>query len=282
MRKNRISILFLIFSLCFDCGFADRAHEIAKMADIFVKANARNAAKTELYKEDAHYSDILGPVSTNDVYLSFLKNQSTLPDFEPEKFLTANDFKILNASSPAGINEKNRTNFAGLLADLGEGNIYGIVGYVYYVSSGTSSSAALSCGHGYVEVEPDFRIGIGFDEAVAKEIRTGSSPSQDELAQKSIVVEMTQQFRANGVFSWSIPLLNAELGHPVKVVGQLILDNSDFQKPPGAFEVRLGTTSAPFSYWKIRPVTRFYISKSDILCAPDSPDWKKIEEIIKE
>ena len=279
MRKNRIPIIFLIFAMCTTAGFADRAHEIAKTAGLFVRLTKQNAAS----QKNASSSATPAPAIPDDLYLGFLKKQSSLPDLEPERFLTADDFKILNATVPAGMNAKNHTDFAEFLADRGEGNIYGIVGYLYYVSSTPASPAvALSCGHGYVEATTDFHMGIGFDEAIAKEIRSSSSPYQNDLAQKSIVVEMTSMFSAACSPPWDFQMLTAMIGHPVKAVGQLILDNGDLPKPPGAFEVRFVPVSPPFSYWKIIPVTRFYVSKSDVICAPDSPDWKKIEEIMKE
>ena len=279
MPRKKIVTFSLVLVISAGCAFADRAHEIAKTASLFIRANAKNAEYLKSYA--AKYASAFE--IPQDLYLNFLKNQSTLPDFDPEKFLTEKDFEVLNASSPAGITAWNHADFSGLLSGLGEGNIYGLIGYVYYASP-SEDRADGGSGSDYDDehgARNFFTIWLGFDEALAKQLREGQVPPKAELAAKSVTVEMTAQFFTASRPNWSLALLNAELGRPVKVVGQLIFDNGGLAGPSANNPVH-AAASAGFSLWKIRPVTRFYIGRDDMLSAPASGDWKTIEEIMKE
>ena len=285
MGKRNIIIPALVSALLFTVCFADRAHEIAKTADLFSKANASCLAPE---KSSAASGVELSPslADTGDLYLNFLKKQSTLPDFPPEKFLTEADFQKLSASIPQGLDSKNHTRFAEPLADLGEGNIYGLTGYLYYASTSAPFSPSAEhnhkeLNHNDTETGADYLLVIGFDGALAAGIKAGRVPSNEELSRKSVVAEMTPEFRSAGSPAWSIPLLAALLGRPVKLTGQLILDNSGLTGPVLPPDPKMAPQS-PLPCWKIRPVTGFYITKSDTMSPPDSADWKTMEEIMKE
>lgn len=281
MDKKKIIIPALISALLSAVCFADRAHEIAKTADLFSKANVSylEPMKSSAAAAGVQPSPFL--LNTDDLYLNFLKNQSTLPDFAPEKFLTETDFQKLSVSIPPGLDSKNHTQFAEPLADLGEGNIYGLTGYLYYASTSPPFSSSAVLNQNYFDAGPDYFLVIGFDGALAAGIKAGRLPSNEELVQKSVIAEMTPRFRMTGNPEWSIPLLAALLGHPVKLTGQLILDNSGFTEPvPPADSKTVRQVPAPC--WKIRPITGFYITKTDTMSPPDSADWKTMEEIMKE
>ncbi len=282
MEIKKITALFLVLAL-FSCrGFADRAHEIAKMAPVFMRANAKNEQNLKEYAKSPISKRIPPPAVPDDLYLNFLKNQTTLPDFEPEKFLTEKDFVTLNAAAPAGITARNHAEFAGLFSGLGEGNICGLIGYVYYASSQEFCDAGCGSCEDDSANRKFFTIGIGFDEALAKELRDGRVIPQAELAGKSVAVEMTAQFYTASNPNWSPELMSAEIGRPVKVIGQLIFDNAGHPAAVSASTATAASASAVFSLWKIRPVTRFYIGQGDKLSPPASAGWKTIEEIVKE
>src|SRR6202790_4836067 len=67
-----------------------------------------------------------------DAYLDFLKDQDPGPTAASTKDLTGADFPKLESQLPATLRATNHAKFAKQFANLGEGNIYTVIGYLYF------------------------------------------------------------------------------------------------------------------------------------------------------
>src|SRR5205085_9253921 len=109
-------------------------------------------------------------------------------------FTTLSDITALDASTRAlGLKMNKEAGFATRLADLGQGEIDVVLGYVYYAES--TGAEACNC-HLTDRADTDVRIGIGFDPVLAEKIRSNAfivtrSGYTDDARRTSIVVEMT-------------------------------------------------------------------------------------------
>src|SRR2546427_551332 len=71
-----------------------------------------------------------------DPYLNFLKNQEPARDLPPDRVLRLEDLVTLENGIPPGLGRTNHAQFADALANLnglGEGNIYAVIAYLYFV-----------------------------------------------------------------------------------------------------------------------------------------------------
>jgi len=131
---------------------------------------------------------------------------------------------MLDAQTPDTLTKGNHATHAGDLADLGEGNITALVGYLYFVQvTGAETTNCQLTGPDAT----DFHVGIGFDAAEAQRLRDGQTPSPADfkrLQRTSVVVEMTPHYRARYHPTWTRDAVNAIVGRQVKVVGQLMVD----------------------------------------------------------
>jgi hypothetical protein len=75
-----------------------------------------------------------------DPYLNLLKNQTPAPSMTISRYITQTAIQSLDASTPSGITSHNHATFAATLSGPGirEGNIVGLVGYLYFVSEDRS------------------------------------------------------------------------------------------------------------------------------------------------
>ncbi len=279
MRKR---IMFAVCLVCFlsfsvQPSFADRAHELAKKA---AKVEAETCEDVQT-SEDCHSTYPAGCSDSEnphyDAYLNFFKNQVPSPQLQPTQFLVQDDFESLDKNTPETLKKGNHAVHAEELAELREGNIVALIGYLYYAQV-TTSPETTNCrlkGRG----NSDYHIGIGFDSAVAKKILNREPVDKDELNQSSIIVEMTPHYRAKYHPKWTIARVKDATGRQVKVMGQLMIDNehANPRQNCGSPEADKGTCWRA-SAWEIHPVTQFYVCKTEIPCTKDSPDWKKIDD----
>lgn len=213
-----------------------------------------------------------------DGYLNLLKNQLPQPTARPIRTLAKADFADLDRKTPKDLARSNHGDFKDQLAQLGEGQIHSVVGYLYYAQKGGTSESS-NCQLSQMD-EIDFHIGIGFDETLAqKALNAGthklSSDDHDEIDRNSVIVEMTPHYRLRYKQDWSLDLLHTAVGHQVKVTGQLLIDNEHNNSKdncalggkPGCW--RLTT-------WELHPVTQFQVCSKDS-CAENSPDWVDLE-----
>ena len=260
---------------------ADRAQDLAKQAGKF-KPVTCSAGITD--SQSCHAAFAQGCSDSKkprfDAYLNFLKNQVPATTLDPVKMLSEADFTSLNESVPGGLTRGNHADHALALASLGEGNVHGMVGYLYYmdVTSGKETSNCKVTGG----ENTDYHIGIGFDQTVADQIRSATTEERHqmkpELQRSSIVVEMTPHYRADQRPGWTRAVLRSIVGHQVKVIGQLTIDNEHYEgsddcSHPDADEESCWRASS----WELHPVTQFYVCGTTSVCSASSKDWKDIE-----
>ncbi len=252
-----------------------------------------------------------------DAYLNFWKNQLIPPATasNPVKYFTQlADYQTLDAKIPPGLTQDNQSDFQDQLKQLGEGQLYGLIGYLYYSqhTSAESSNCELTGPPGDPEFSNvDYHIGIGFDPAVAEGLRKGTTASTapatvtasetaakhnpgrkprppnsgsgaSALQQASIIVEMTPHDRfqyENAI--WTLENLQKAVGKQVKVVGQLLIDNEHnlpSQNCATASTRNQKRTCWRASVWELHPVVTFQVCPNDS-CAADSTDWVELDQL---
>jgi len=254
----------------------DRAHDLAKSASKVEAETCEDVSNAQ----DCHDNYPTGCTTSEnpnyDAYLNFLKNQTPAPDPRPVSVLTGEDFKTLEEKVPKTLTKRNHAKHAEQLADLGEGNIFAVVGYLYYAQqTGPESCNCKLSG----PKNTDFHIGIGFDRDLAGRLRGDETVDKSELEQASYIVEMTPHYRAEFHPKWTVTRLKKVVGEQVKVVGQLMIDNehavpSQDCGRPNADHDKCWTASV----WEIHPVTQFYVCKSESPCTADSNQWERIDD----
>ena len=229
----------------------------------------------------------------------------------PVKYFTQlADYQKLDASIPSGLTQNNQGDFQNQLKQLGEGQLYGMIEYLYYFQhTGAESS---NCDLTGPPGEPnygnvDYHIGIGFDPTVAQQLRsdaaaalteasttgsasrkrtakraTSSGSGASTLQQTSVIVEMTPHDRFQFENSiWILDNLQRATGRQVKVVGQLIIDNEHNLTSQNCATARTAAdkqTCWRASVWELHPVVRFQVCPNDS-CAPDSTDWVELDQL---
>jgi hypothetical protein len=270
-----------------DAGAAattDRAHTLASQA-----AAAKPAAcKRVKGFSDCHkrYPDGCTLVAGNkpplfDAYLNFLKNQ--LPDSQDATgTLTGADVSDKESKTPAGLDWSNHARFAGALADLGEGNLYSVVGYLYYHMHGGKETCNCKLSG---DPNIDKHLGVGFDPAMAQKVASGQASkgaigASTDVDRTSMIVEMTPAYRAQFHPSWTEARLDAAVGKQVKVVGQLLLDNDHLNvNDDCAFAGANHATCWRMSAWELHPVVAFYVCKKGTGCGDDPQDWTRLDDL---
>jgi hypothetical protein len=268
----------------------DRAHELASQASSEVTADCQNATTLA----DCHPGKPTGCSNAAhpryDAYLNFLKNQQPGRDTAPNRVIDITDLISVEDRIPSGISGSNHAHFADQLADLGnglgEGNIYAVVGYLYFVENTaiTSHHRGETCNcqlRGNSTF--DYHLGIGFDKTLAQEIST-TPPVHDPknpgpAEQSSVVAEMTPHTRDA---KWTVARLNRQRGKQVKVVGQLILDNVHANSNDDcAFSDEPEGSCWRATAWEIHPVMQFFVCKVGKTCSGGSPDtdWARLEDL---
>jgi hypothetical protein len=179
----------------------DRAHELAAEAESAVTHHCQDISNTK----ECHTSfpegctDATKP-NTYDAYLSLLKNLFPPADALPVGSLSSlHDFQKFDEKSIAmDLGKQKQAPFADQLADIGQGNIYQAIGYLYYAIPGGVETCNCKLKN---PDDKDFHIGVGFDVQTAKSIASGDiknrgSDADPLVQQTSVVVEMTPFFRA--------------------------------------------------------------------------------------
>jgi hypothetical protein len=290
MRKLAQPIILLCLSLRIPASLlADRAHDLAKVA---TKQKAVTGCDPgSLTTQSCHTQFPTGCTDSHskyDAYLNFLKNQTPGGGMSSTGKLGDTDFKTLESKVPSGMPGKKHAKFASQLADLGEGNIFTVIAYLYFVedtstgaggnpSVGETANCKLQLPDNY-----DFHIGLGFDKTLADQIlQTKPQPvfgSPTTMDKTSVVAEMTPHTRSA---KWTFARVNSLQGRQVKVVGQLMIDNGHLNAKddcgfPGAKPSCWRST-----VWEVHPVTQFYVCKASGGCSVSSPasDWTSLDDV---
>ena len=209
-----------------------------------------------------------------DPYLNLLKNQLT-PPAPPVKYLSAQDYSQLDQGLPPGLNRNNHGDFKAQLAAVGEGQTFGIVGYLYYaIHTGAESSNCELLSTDTEGSNVDYHIGIGFDPR-------NSHAGQKALEQSGYIVEMTPHYRFffhNG--GWTLTALRQFVGSRVRVQGQLMVDS---EHNIGAQDCAVATSAAQHlscwraSAWELHPITGFDVCPDDS-CDETSSKWQSLDQ----
>lgn len=249
-----------------------------------------------------------------DAYLNYWKNQLIAPtaSSNPVKYFTQlQDYQSLDAKIPAGLTQDNQADYQDQLKQLGEGQLYGVIGYLYYAqhTSAESSNCDLTGPTGDPEFSNvDYHIGIGFDplpttqqtpaetakaatEAAREPTTRRKSPPKrpptsgsgtSDLQQNSIIVEMTPHDRFKYEHEiWTLANLQKAVGRQVKVVGQLLIDNEHnlpSQNCATATTASQKQTCWRASVWELHPVVTFQVCPN-VSCAQDSTNWVELDQL---
>jgi len=226
-----------------------------------------------------------------DAYLNLLKNRLTPPSpaSSAVKYLAPEEFARLDARVPEGMTPGNHVAYKDELGQMGEGQLYGVIGYLYYVehTGAESSNCDLTGPPGDPEFgNVDYQIGIGFDSAVGNnEGAETRGPGASPLQQTSMIVEMTPHYRFQFARNiWTLENLQKAVGRQVRVVGQLLLDSEHIypsQNCAAAKTAKDKQTCWRASAWELHPVVRFQVcSKEANDCSPDdSAGWVELSQL---
>jgi hypothetical protein len=251
-----------------------------------------------------------------DAYLNLLKDLALGPPAStPVAYLTQQDYIDLDDNTPQGLSRTNHETYQEQLSEMGEGQTYGLIGYLYYYehTGAESSNCDLTGPRGDPEYgNVDYHIGIGFDATMAQSARSGSAESSSEsmsrrrssggsssggsstggrsskaatpLEQDSVIVEMTPHTRfqfQQGV--WTLQNLQKAVGRQVRVVGQLMIDN-EHNVPTD--NCAIASTPAQkqscwrFSIWELHPVQSFQVcAKTTNDCTQDDTNWVELNKL---
>lgn len=224
-----------------------------------------------------------------DAELNFLKNKLIAPSTTTAsiQFLSLTDIQRLDGKTPRGLGggNKNHGDFKDELAKLGEGNVVGLIGFLYSVKpEGAESSNCQLTSSDAEDSNGDYHIYIGDDAAIATKLRNRQKLNPDEkrsLTKTSVIVEMTPHERfAYESGAWTVEALQQAVGRQVRVTGQLMADS---EHNVSGQNCALGVTANCWraSIWELHPVTGFQICK-DVSnnCAPGSSSWVELESSV--
>lgn len=213
-----------------------------------------------------------------DAYLNLLKSQLT-PAALPVKYLSAQDYSELDKELPSELNRTNHADFKDQLAAVGEGQTFGIIGYLYYaIHTGAESSNCELLSNDPEGTNVDYHIGIGFEPATPHS-------SQKALEQAGYIVEMTPHYRFlfhDG--TWALSQLHQFIGRRVRVQGQLMVDN---EHNIGTQNCAIAKTSAQHlscwraSAWELHPITGFDVCPDDS-CTEASSNWQPLQDATRQ
>jgi len=199
-------------------------------------------------------------------------------------FTSLADFQNLDTQTQQiGIGKQRQKTFAKKLAALGEGDFFGVIGYLYYAEKGGIETCNCKLKN---PSDRDFHLGVGFDLALATKIADGDVKAQSaqgqpptEAEQRSIIVEMTPHYRAKYHSTWTLPKMENLVGRQVKVIGQLLLDNEHNDPNQNcAFDNADESSCWRGSTWEIHPVTRFFVCTNTSPCTAESDDgWTELD-----
>lgn len=246
------------------------------------------------------------PAAGYDAYLNSLKNANDppAPISTSVKFLAQQDYASLDAEIPSGLKQSNHSDFQDQLNQMGEGQTFGVIGFLFYFKpTGAESSNCELTGptDDPEKSNVDYHIGIGFDATVAQGLRTDENPTSTPTAAKrssgkatkgsaasmleqaSVIVEMTPHYRfqfENNV--WTVENLQKALGHQVRVIGQLLIDNehnSPSQNCATAHTPAQKRSCWRASVWELHPVEHFQVcTKVTNDCTQDDANWAELDQ----
>jgi hypothetical protein len=296
------TVLFLLLAGSCTLHAQDRAHQLASQAAKQKAAKCPQPNNLTLQQCHDKFSDGCSAAANPnyDAYLDFLKDQDPDLSLASTMNLAAADFTSLEAKLPQlsgkgkgkksqPLNSSNHAAFANPLAGLGEGNIYTVIAYLYFVQDTSKASP----GHTAIGetcncriADPndfDYHIGLGFDSSLAAQARTKhpkeGDPLFSQLQKKSVVAEMTPYPRHTRHANWTVERVNAHQGEQVKVVGQLMVDNYHFKASDDCGFQGATANCWRSTIWEMHPLMKFYVCNVSSGCNASSPDsaWTDLD-----
>jgi hypothetical protein len=296
------TVLFLLLAGSCTLHAQDRAHQLASQAAKQKAAKCPQPNNLTLQQCHDKFPDGCSAAANPnyDAYLDFLKDQDPDLSLASTMNLAAADFTSLEAKLPqlSGkgkgkksqlLNSSNHAAFANPLAGLGEGNIYTVIAYLYFVQDTSKASP----GHTAIGetcncriADPndfDYHIGLGFDSSLAAQARTKhpkeGDPLFSQLQKKSVVAEMTPYPRHTRHANWTVERVNAHQGEQVKVVGQLMVDNYHFKASDDCGFQGATANCWRSTIWEMHPLMKFYVCNVSSGCNASSPDsaWTDLD-----
>lgn len=302
MKTVSLACLLLVVEGSVFAQAQDRAHQLAQQAPNQHPVKCPPSGMTLQQCHD-QFPDGCSMSShpAYDAYLDFLKDQDPAVALASTQVLGGGDFAKLESQlaqltgharragrSGAGLTSTNHASFANQLAGQGEGNIYTAIAYLYFAEDTGASTPPNSETCNCRLLTPntfDFHIGLGFDKALADQIR--QSKAQPVIGQPtamdktSVVAEMTPYARTTRHPKWSFANVSALQGQQVKVVGQLMVDNAHFNAQDDCGFPGAGTACWRSTVWEIHPILKFYVCQVSSGCDASSPDsaWKDLDSV---
>lgn len=220
-----------------------------------------------------------------DPYLNLMKNQTAWRSMTPEKYFTGlQDFdqleRQLEQLPGAGLSKSNHGDYLTQLADMGEGRIHGVIGYLYDIKVEGKESSNCQLDPGVDNENVDFHIFIGFDPAVAEKIRDKKALTTAEKAatkKQSVIVEMTPHYRDRNHPEWTAQAVQAQEGQQVKVLGQLMVDNEHDVSGQNCGRKDATANCWRGTVWELHPVTDFEVCTGGS-CTQTSAGWTPLAE----
>jgi hypothetical protein len=267
---------------------ADRAHDLASQATSQRPARCTPSA---LDTKKCHQQFPTGCTDAHtlsyDAYLNFLKNHDPGPTEPSTKLLAKSDFQTLEGQIPAALKRRSAKHAlsAADLANLGEGNLFTVIAFLYFAEdTGAGSPPNLETCNCKVPIAGsfDFHLGLGFDPALATNIRD-THPKSDvghpgQMEKTSVVAEMTPHTRHP---QWTFDRVNALQGRQVKVVGQLMADNVHLNPKDDCKFPQATSSCWRSTIWEIHPVTQFFVCNLSTPCDANSAPsaWTSLDDL---
>jgi hypothetical protein len=226
--------------------------------------------------------------SAYDPFLNELKNQVTwgamnTASIQPKEVITTIDRlnQLELQIQKIGLEKGNHAAVSDKLKDIGEGSVFGVVGYLYAVEpEGAESSNCQLAKDPPDYQDVDYHIFIGFDPAVGKKLQEGHAITSAEKHQ-SMVVEMTPHYREAFHTEWSVKALKDVIGQQVRVLGQLMVDNEHFVPGQDCGIDPSKEKCWRASVWELHPVVDFRVCDAGSCSATSVAGWTPIGESTK-
>lgn len=216
-----------------------------------------------------------------DPYLNLMKNQTEWKTTQPKKVFTSlQDVLDLEAKIPSDLGKSNHGDVLPELQALGEGQIHGVVGYLYDIKVEGKESSNCQLDDDAEDQNVDFHIFVGFDRDIAEKIRTHTALTPAEkkkVTQESMIVEMTPHYRDVNNPEWTAAAVRAVKGEQVRVYGQLMVDNEHYVSGQDCAKDPRTAACWRASVWELHPVTDFQVCGTGS-CTATSAGWTPVGE----
>lgn len=258
----------------------DRKTALGALSSVLEK-NAEVAICTDVTNfHDCHekYPTGCSLSGSYDAYLNLLKNQLLPPNSKPAGYLGVAEFSDLEKRTPQSIGRQNHATVADGLSQLGEGRVFGVIGFLYEIKAGGRESANCQL---FGDENLSYHFKIGFSSEIASKLGENQSVDRKVLEQTSIVAQITPRSRSAYHPEWTLEALRKLVGRQVKITGQLLFNNTH-----GTPRDDCGLSNADLrtcwraSAWELTPVTQVLQCQSGLNCSANSDAWVELPKAV--